>query len=345
MKHTALSLRLILFCSVLASSIPLWSQNLHTITRKIAVSGNDTWDYLSIDAERNYAYVSHGSCVQVVDLASGRQIDSIGDLHGVHGIALAPDLSKGFISNGKSNTITVFDLESHKVQDSILLKSDDPDAIVYDSLSKLVFVMNGRSASLTVLDATTNKVKSVVQLEGKPEAAICDGRGYVYVNIQDKGDVCVLNTRTLRVEKTFSVAPGEGPNAIALDVFGGRIFSACANRLLIVLDIHNGKLVAKVPITTRVDGIVYDPTQAQIFCSGGDGIMSIITQVDANTYKVAETMATSRGAKTCALNPKTHSVYMPSADMLFFAPTEQDPHPKPLMKPNTFTLLEVKQKQ
>ncbi len=323
------------------AAVSAGAQTQHTICRKIPIPGNGSWDNLAVDENTNRLFISHGKMVQVLDIDKGVVIDSITQLNGVHAIAIVSSLNKGFITSGSDNSLVVFDLTSLKVIKTISLSSQEPDGMWFDAATKRLFVMNARSSNASVFDAQSFELIKDITLSGRPDGVTGDGKASVYVNIDDKGDVCKINARSLVVEKTFSLAPGENPAGLAIDVFNSRLFAVCRNRMLIVMDLHNGKVVSKVTIGEVPEGVVFDPVLSQLFCSNTEGTMSIVDAIDAQTYKLCQTMATMRGARTCALNSKTHKVYIATAQLVNVDATPQNPRPKPVPTPDSFVVLEV----
>jgi DNA-binding beta-propeller fold protein YncE len=314
----------------------------YRIADNIHLDGDGGWDYLVIDDSTSRLYVSHGSIVQVVDVNTNEVIGTIPDTKGVHGIALARDINKGFISNGKDTSVTVFNLKTLQVIGKVKVTGNNPDAILYDEFSHKVFTYNGRSSNATVIDANSAKVIGTIDLPGKPEFSVTDGNGKIYVNIEDKSQVCLINALTLKVEKTWSVAPGEEPSGLAIDVKENRLFIVCGNKLMIVLDAGNGKFISKSDIGEGVDGVAYDPVLKRIYASNGEGTLTVIQEVDKDTFNVMENFDTQKGARTISLSHKTHRVYLPVAE--YDAPpaaTADNPHPRPTAKANTFTVLVV----
>jgi DNA-binding beta-propeller fold protein YncE len=236
-------------------------------------------------------------------------VGTIPDTKGVHGIALAKDLNKGFINNGRDTSVTVFDLKTSEVITKVKVTGNNPDAIFYDPFTHKVFTFNGRSSNSTVIDANSNKVIGTIDLPGKPEFSVTDGKGKVYVNLEDKSQICLINPTTLKIETTWSIAPGEEPSGLAIDPKDHRLFTVCGNKLMIVVNADNGNVVVKLDIGDRVDGVAYDPGLKRIYSSNGEGTMTVVQEVNKNTYKVLENFPTQKGAKTITLNPKTHRIY------------------------------------
>ncbi len=314
----------------------------YKIADKIHIEGDGGWDYLTFDDASSRLFVSHGTIVQVVDVNQKKVVGTIPDTKGVHGIALAPDLNKGFISNGRDTSVTVFDLKTLQTLTKIRVTGVNPDAILYDPFSHKVFAFNGRTSNATVIDAATNKVIGTIALPGKPEFSVTDGNGKVFVNIEDKSEICQINPTTLKVENTWSVAPGEEPSGLAIDAKDHRLFSVCGNKLMIVLDADNGKVVAKPEIGDRVDGVAYDPGLKRIYSSNGDGTMTVVLEQDKNTFSVKENVTTIKGARTITLSLGTHKIFLPVAEVgTTPEATKENPRPRPSIKPNSFMILVV----
>ncbi len=327
---------MILFVSGIISVNAQSGKSEYKISNRISLEGDGGWDYLIADPVTNRLFVSHGTMVQVVDLKSGKLLATIPDTKGVHGIALAVDLNKGFISCGRDSSVAIFDLTSYKVIERVKITGANPDAILYDPYKKIVFTFNGRSSNATVLNATSNKVIATIPLAGKPEFAATDKKGKVYVNIEDKSLVTVINTNTLKVEQNWSLAPGEEPSGLALDNENHRLFLVCSNQLMVVMNALDGKIVTTLPIGDRCDGVAYDPGSKRAFSSNGDGTMTVVQAEAKDKYKVIENVVTQKGARTISCNPATHKLYMPTAD---YEAAEGNARPK--VKPGTFTILEI----
>jgi len=308
----------------------------YKISNRISLEGDGGWDYLTADPANNRLFVSHGTMVQVVDLKNGKLLATIPDTKGVHGIALAADLNKGFISCGRDSSVVVFDLTSYKVIEQVKITGANPDAILYDPYKKIVFTFNGRSSNATILDAVTNKVIATIPLAGKPEFSASDKKGKVYVNIEDKSLVTVINTNTLKVEENWPIAPGEEASGLALDNETHRLFLVCSNKLMVVMNASTGKVVTTLPIGDRCDGVAFDPTTKRAFSSNGDGSMTVVQEHANDTFTVVENVATQKGARTITCNTTTHKLYMPTAE--YEAPVG---NARPTVKTGTFTILEI----
>jgi DNA-binding beta-propeller fold protein YncE len=341
MKKISLIISLLMLTSISASFAQVGNSG-YRIVNKIHLDGDGGWDYLTIDDSTSRLYVSHGTIVQVLDVIGKKVVGTIPDTKGVHGIALARDLNKGFTSNGRDTSVTVFDLKTLEVITKLKVTGNNPDAILYDPFSHKVFTYNGRSSNSTVIDANSNKVIGTISLPGKPEFSVTDGKGKVYVNIEDKSLVCLINPTTLKVEKTWSVAPGEEPSGLAIDSKDHRLFVVCGNKLMIVLDADNGNVVSKLDIGERVDGVAYDLALKRIYSSNGDGTLTVVQEENKNTFKVKENFTTQKGARTITLNPKTHRIYLPVAEYEAVpAATKENPRPRPSVKENSFMIIEI----
>ncbi len=319
----------------------VFAANSYHRVQKIAIGGEGGWDYLIADGTSGRVYVSHGSEVDVVDTKTSQVIGKITELKGVHGIALAPEFGRGFISNGQAGTVTIFDLKTLQKIGQDVPAGKNPDAIIYDRASKRVFAFNGRSSDATAIDAGKGTVAGTIALEGKPEFAAADGVGHVYVNIEDKSTVFEIDSRKLTVEHRWPLAPCEEPSGMAIDAKHRRIFSGCHNQIMAVMDADTGKVVATPPIGNGIDATAFDPETGLVFNSCGDGTLSVIHEDSPDKYTVAENTSTQAGARTMALDIKTHDVYLAIAE---FEPAPEpaagQPRPRRKMVAGTFGLLE-----
>jgi DNA-binding beta-propeller fold protein YncE len=305
------------------------AQSGYQFKQKITLQGNGKWDYITTDEKSNRLFVSHFDRVHVVDLTSNKEIKSINNLNGVHGIALAADFNKGFISNGKDNTVTVFNYSSLDSITTIKLGGEKADAIIYDAFTKTVWVFCGKSNNASVIDVASNKLLQQIAIGKAPEFAVTDNKGFIYNNLEEEDGIAVINATTRKVERIISLEKGAAPTGLAIDILNGILFSACAEtQKLAVVEIVSGKVIASLPITNKVDAVTYDPITKLIFCSGGDGFTTVIKQTSKDKYEVLEKLSTQAGAKTMALNTLTHKLYFTTAE---FAGKE--------MKPNSFVVL------
>src|SRR5436305_5967768 len=312
------------------------------LSKEIPVGGEGGWDYLVADAAARRVYVSHATRVVVLDADSGKTVGEVANLSGVHGIALAPELGRGFTSNGGSSMVTIFDLKSLAKLCDVHHTGENPDAIVYDPATRLVFAFNGRSASATVLDAATGKVAGTIPLGGKPEFAAADGKGEMFVNLEDKSEVAAIDARALSVKARWPLKPCEEPTGMAIDRKSRRLLVGCGNQMAAWVDADSGKVLATVPIGRGVDANGFDPATGLGFASNGDGTLTVLREESPDRLSVVANVPTRRGARTMALDEKTHAVYLSTAELgPAPAPTAQQPHPRPAIKPDTFTVLVV----
>jgi DNA-binding beta-propeller fold protein YncE len=309
-----------------------------SIATRISLPGDGGWDYLSVDETGNRLFVSHGNVVNVVDLKTKAGIATIEETKGVHGITFAYDLNKGYISDGRDSTVTVFDLKTLQKLSKIKVTGANPDAILYDQFSQNVFVYNGRTSNATVIDAKTDQVKTTIPLDGKPEFSATNGKGKIYVNIEDKSKITVINATTLKVEQNWSLAPGDEPSGLALDNVNHRLFSVCSNKLMMVMDAENGKIIAQLPIGDGCDGVAFDPGKKRIYSSNGEGTMTVVQQVNKDVYKVLEDFPTQKGARTIAVDKRSGNLYLSTAA---FEPQEVGSKKRPAVKTNSFSILEI----
>lgn len=314
----------------------------YKITKKINTGGDKGWDYLIVDEPTQRLFVSHGTVTQVVDIKKGILLNTIQDTKGVHGIAIANDLNKGFISNGKDTSVTVFDLKTLDIITKTKITGLNPDAILYDEFSHHVFVYNGKTDNATVIDAKTNKVVETIKLTGKPEFSVTDGKGKIYVNIEDKNSITCINATTLKVENNWSITPGDEPTGLAIDIENHRLFAVCGNKMMVVVNSDDGKIITTVPIGDGCDGVIFNEVKKHIVTSNGDGTLTVIKQENANKYSVIETLTTQKGARTIALDKTTNQLFLPTAEYGETpAVTTENPYPRPSIKPNSFVILVV----
>ncbi|MEI6048185.1 MAG: YncE family protein [Bacteroidota bacterium] len=330
---------------VLFTGLNLRAQNAnseYSIVNKIHLPGDGGWDYLSVDEVGARLFVSHGTVVQVVDLKTGQLTGTIAETPGVHGIAIAQDLNKAFISVGKNASVKVIDLKTLAFIADAKITGENPDAIMYDQFSKRVFVFNGRSSNASVLDAVTNSVVGTIALEGKPEFPVSDGQGKLYVNIEDKSLISVIDVKTMKVLKSWPIAPGEEASGLALDNETHRLFAVCGNKLMVVVDAIDGHIIANLPIGDGCDGVKFDPGLKRAFSSNGEGTMTVVQELNKDSFRVLENFATMPGARTLAIDINTHHIYMPTAE---FNPapeaTADNPRPRRAPKPDSFYIMDI----
>lgn len=283
------------------------------VTRKIPIPGQGGWDYLTVDEGARRLYVSHGTQVEVVDVDSGAIVGKVEKTPGVHGIAIAPESGRGFVSNGQSSTVTIFDLKTLKMIAEVPA-GKKPDAIIYDPASARVFAFNGGSDSATAIEAADGKVAGTVDLGGGPEFAVADGSGYVYNNIEDASLVLKINSRSLKVEQRWPTAPCQAPSSIAMDRPNRRLFIGCRSKVMAVMNADTGKIITTLPIGDHVDATAFDPESRLIFNSNGEGTVTVIRQDTPDKYSLVDTVKTLPKAKTMALDLKTHQLFLSTAE-------------------------------
>ena len=330
---------------LLAAALPVLAQapqggGGYHVARKITVGGDGFWDYLTYDAVRHRLFLSHGTRVEVVDPGSGKVLGRIDDTPGVHGIALAQDLGRGFVSNGRDSSVTIFDLATLAPVGLVPVNGRNPDAILYDSVSHRVFTFTGGSAGATALDARTGRIVGSLPLGGKPEFAVADGRGGIFVNIEDRGEIVAFDARTLTIRARWPMAGCAEPSGLALDRTRGRLFSVCGNARMAVVDAATGRLIATLPIGQGVDGVAFDATTQLAFASNGEGTVTVVREETPDSFRVVATVPTQRGARTVTLDPETHRVFTPTAEYgPPPAPTPERPRPRPGIVPGSFMVL------
>ncbi|MGA8441777.1 MAG: YncE family protein [Candidatus Sulfotelmatobacter sp.] len=284
-----------------------------SITKKISIPGQGSWDYLSVDEAARRLYVSHGTQVEVIDVDSGDIVGTIPKTLGVHGIAIAPELGRGFVSNGQSSTVTIFDLKTLKpIADVPTGKK--PDAIIFDPATSRVFAFNGASNSATAIDAATGKVAGTVDLGGGPEYATADGIGFVYNNLEEESLVLKIDSGKLTVDKRWPTAPCASPSSMAIDRANHRLFIGCRSKVMAVMNADTGQVITTLPIGDHVDATAFDPATKLIFNSNGEGTITVVRQDGSDKYSVVETVKTLPKAKTMALDPKTHQLFLSTAE-------------------------------
>ena len=313
----------------------------YKVVKTVKLGGDGGWDCLTVDSQARRLYISRGTHVVVVNADTGEVVGDIPGTNGVHGIAIVPALGKGFTSNGRDNTVSVFDLKTLKVSKQIPV-GKNPDIIIYDPESQLVFSGNGGSHDITAIDPKSETVKGTIPLDGKPEFAVAD-KAHIYVNLEDKSLIARIDSRKLVVDARWPLAPGEEPTGLAIDEKHHRLFAACGNKLMVVVNTDDGHVVGNVPTGNGADGAEFDSSNQIAFSpNGADGTLTIIHEDSPNKFSVSQTLATQRGARTMTFDPKTHNVFLITAE---FgpppAPTAERPRPRPSIVPGSFTLLIV----
>jgi DNA-binding beta-propeller fold protein YncE len=330
------SLTLLVAAAALAASGPGYK-----VVNTYKVGGDGGWDYLTADASARRLYISRGTHVIVVDLDTGKTVGDIADTPGVHGIALAPELGRGFTSNGREGTVSIFDLKTLATSSKVKV-GDNPDAILYDPATKRVFTFNGRSQDSTAIDATNGTVLGTIKLDGKPEFAASDGKGGVFVNIEDKSELTAIDANKLAVKATWPLAPCTEPSGLSIDRKNRRLFAGCDNKMMAVVNADTGKVLATPAIGDGVDATAFDDETGMAFASCGEGVLTVVREESPDKFSVAENVPTQQGARTLAVDSKTHNVLVVTAK---FgpppAPTADNPHPRRTILSDSFVVLVV----
>ncbi len=317
-------------------SIIVWAQNdkKMEVVAHYSIKSSGGWDYIA--ENENRIYVSHGTQVNILNEKTGDSMGFIAHTNGVHGIAFDNNLGKGYTSNGRSNTVTVFNLKTN-VTDKEIEVGKNPDAIMYDPYSKTIITCNGTSKDMSIIDAKSGQVIATVPLGGKPETAVSDNAGKIFINVEDKNEIAVVSAKTWKLENRWPLTPGEGPTGLAIDNITTRLFVGC-DKLLIILDATSGKLVDKQPTGDGCDGVVFDPKRKMVYTSNGEGTITAVKELSANSFKVVDNIKTKRGARTIAINEKNGDLFLPTAD---FEPATNNKE-RPKMKPGSFQVLVVR---
>ncbi|MDR3748984.1 MAG: YncE family protein [Acidobacteriota bacterium] len=328
----------VLIAATVLAAVPALAQKHYKVATQVKLGGEGGWDYLYYDKDGHRLFITRGTHVMVVDTNSLKAADDIPDLSGIHGVTLAPELGRGFISNGGDNTVTVFDLKTLKKLDSVKV-GERPDAIMYDPFTKHVFTFNARSKDSTVLDAASGKVLGTIPLGGKPEFATTDEKGMVFVNIEDKSEIAQIDAIKMAVLNHWPLAPCKEPSALALDKAHHRLFAGCDNKLMAVVDSQSGKVVATVPIGDGVDAGRFNPSTQEAFMSCGEGVLTVIHEDTPDKYTVTQNVPTAKGARTMAMDYENGVAYLVTAQREAKAPA---PGQRPAMVPGSFELIVVK---
>lgn len=319
---------------LLPAALALAAPTGYHLVGNVQIGGDGGWDYLTVDSAARRLYVSHATHVAVVDIDALKVVADIPDTPGVHGIAIAAELNRGFVSNGRSNNVTIFDLTTLKPLGQVAT-GDNPDSIRYDAASGRVFTFNGRSNNATAIEAKTGKVAGTIALGGKPEFSIADGKGMVFVNIEDTAEMVAIDAARLTVARRYSLSPCQEPSGLAFDAADRKLFSVCGNRMMAVSDPDTGKVIATPAIGAGSDGAAFDPVTGYAFSSNGDGTLTVVQQTGGK-WQVIENIATERGARTIAVDDKTHRLFLPTART---APAQGTARPTYL--PDTFRVLVI----
>jgi YVTN family beta-propeller protein len=308
----------------------------YQVVKTIPIAGEGGWDYVAVDSDTRRIYVSHATRVVVLDADTFAVAGEISDTQGVHGIAIASDLGRGFTSNGRAGTATIFDLKTLKTIGTVKT-GDNPDAIAYEPVSKRVYTFNGRSKDATAINATDGSVVATIPLGGKPEFAAVDGKGKIFVNNEDTSELIEIDAQAAKELHRWSLKPCESPSGLAMDQKNRRLFVGCDNKMVAIVDADSGRVIATPPIGEGVDATAYDPGTGFALASNGEGTLTVVKQESKDKYSVLENVPTKRSARTMGLDLKTHNVVLPAAE--FLPPKEGER--RGAMKPGSFVLLVV----
>src|SRR5579863_5790408 len=325
--------------SLAASSLALAGSGYHVVST-YKVGGDGGWDYLTADADARRLYISRGTHVMVLDADSGKTVGDIADTQGVHGIALAPELGRGFTSNGREGTVSIFDIKTLATSSKVKV-GDNPDAILYDPATKRIFTFNGRSQDSTAIDGASGKVLGTIKLDGKPEFAASDAKGEIFVNIEDRNELVAIDPNKLEVKAKWPLAPCESPSGLSIDRKHRRLFVGC-DKMMAVVDADSGKVLATPAIGDGVDATTFDDETGLAFASCGEGVLTVVKEESPDKFSVAENVPTQAGARTLALDAKTHNIFVVTAN---FGPPPaampDNPHPRRTILPDSFVVLVV----
>jgi DNA-binding beta-propeller fold protein YncE len=311
----------------------------YKVVNTYKIGGDGGWDYLLADAGARRLYISRATHVMVLDLDSGKVVGDIADTPGVHGIALAPELGRGFTSNGREGTVSIFDLKTLATSSKVKV-GENPDAILYDGATKRVFTFNGKSQDATAIDATNGSVLGTIKLDGKPEFAASDGKGEIFVNIEDKSELTAIDAKKLEVKTKWPLAPCEEPSGLSMDRTNRRLFVGCDNKMMAVVNADTGKVLATPAIGEGVDATAFDNGTGLAFAScGGEGVLTVVREDSPEKFSVAENVPTQLGARTMAMDSKTHNVYVVTAKFGPPAASADNPHPRRSILPDSFLVL------
>ncbi|MHB9012816.1 MAG: YncE family protein [Ignavibacteriaceae bacterium] len=282
----------------------------YKVSGLIKLGGKGWWDYTAVDVPVHRLYVSHNTKVNVIDLKTNTVVGEISNLKGAHGIAFADEFGKGFISNGKNSSVTVFDLKTLKTIDILHVTGKGPDAIVYEPFTHRVFSFNEISDNVTAIDAETDKVIGTIILDGRPEFPVSNNKGLMFVNLGNKNQIEEFSAITLKKIAEYPLSPGKEPTGLAMDVSHGILFSGCNNKLMTILNAATGKIITTLPIGGSVDACAFDPVTKLAFSSNGEGTLTVIKEISPIVFKIVDNIATSKGLRTMALDPTNHNVYL-----------------------------------
>ena len=311
----------------------------YKVVNKIKIGGGVRWDYAFLDSANHRLYISHGTQTEVLDTATDKLVGTIQGTNGVHGIAVANDLGKGYTSDGADNDVTVFDLKTLAVQTKVKT-GQNPDAIIYEPVTHRVFTFNGRSNDATAFDAKTgNIITASIPVGGKPEFSQVDGKGHIYVNIEDKNEIVEVDAKNALVSKRYSIAPCDGPSGLAMDP-KGRLYSVCSNKVMVVSDPSSGKVLASPAIGPGTDGVAFDDGYA-FSANGGDGTITMVGETSPGKFEAVATIQSTRGARTITADQKGHKLYLPAAEYGPAGEAKDGKKGRPQPIPDSFQILVV----
>ncbi len=322
---------------------PAMAQSDYKVVKTMTLGGDGGWDYVYVDSSAHRAYVARATRFQVVDLEAGKVVGEIPDTKGAHGVAIVPELGIGFTSNGRENTSSVFDPKTLQVSEKVKT-GDGPDAIIYEPFSKMVYTMNGHGKSASVIDPKTRKVVATVPLSGKPETPVSDGKGRIYINIEDKNSLAVVDVKTNKVVAEWPMAGCDEPTGLDMDRDDSVLFASCGSKVMAIVDAKTGKLIATIPIGDESDGLAYDPKTKIAVSSNGEGNMTFVGKQDGK-YGVLATVPTKKGARTIGFDPSTGQFLTVTADLgPAPKPSPDNPRGRPTPLPNSFVMIAVGKK-
>jgi DNA-binding beta-propeller fold protein YncE len=340
MKPRSLVLRFALVVLLVSTGFARAAEGPYHLAKEIAVGGEGGWDYLSVDSAAHRLYVAHATRIMVIDLDKGALAGEVTDVEGAHGFAVAADIGRGFASAGRANKVSIVDLKTLQTLSKVPT-AENPDAILYDPGHKEIWAFGGRGRAATVIDATSGEVRATVPLPGKPEFAVLDlAAGRIYDNLEDTNMVAVLDTASHKLVTTWALAPGEEPSGLALDVAHHRLFAGCANKLMVMMDSTTGKILSSVPIGPGVDANAFDPGTGFAFASSSDGTLTVAKVNDKGVLEVVQTLTTPQRSRTMTLDPRTHALFVATAQFGPPASPGPDGRPgRPQVVPGSFKVL------
>ncbi len=334
---------LIAACACIFAIQPAMAESGYQVVKTMTLGGDGGWDYIYVDAAAHRAYVARATHFQVVDLESGKVVGDIPDTKGAHGVAIVPDLGIGFTSNGRENSSSVFDPKTLQVSEKVKT-GEGPDAIIYEPFSKMVYTMNGHGKSSSVIDPKTRKVVATITLSGKPETPVSDGKGRMYINIEDKNSLAVVDVKTNKVVAEWPMAGCDEPTGLDMDRDDSVLFASCGSKVMAIVDAKTGKMITTVAIGDESDGLAYDAKSKVAVSSNGEGNMTFVGKKDGK-YAVLETVSTKKGARTIAFDPSTNNFLTASADLgPAPKPSTENPRGRPMPLPNSFVMIAVGKK-